>query len=77
MCTYYIININLRINSKYQNNILLNRRLFLRENPYMPTVYSSFVKQLMDDVCSPMRPNLSVLNTKYDGIKDYIKLGFK
>ncbi|XP_008180441.1 uncharacterized protein LOC100165621 isoform X2 [Acyrthosiphon pisum] len=52
------------------------RRLFLSENPYVPTVYSSFVKQLMDDVCSPMRPNLSVLNTKSDGIKDYIKLGF-
>ncbi|KAL5243353.1 hypothetical protein ACI65C_010763 [Semiaphis heraclei] len=42
----------------------------------MPAVYSSFVKQLMDDVCSPMRPNLSVLNTKTDGITDYIKLGF-
>ncbi|XP_022177744.1 uncharacterized protein LOC111038816 isoform X1 [Myzus persicae] len=52
------------------------RRLFLRENPYVPAVYSSFVKQLMDDVCSPMRPNLSVLNTKSDGITDYIKLGF-
>jgi len=57
--------------------LFLNRRLFLRESPYVPAVYSSFVKQLMDDVCSPMRPNLSVLNTKSDGITDYIKLGFK
>ncbi|KAE9542889.1 hypothetical protein AGLY_002800 [Aphis glycines] len=52
------------------------RKLFLRENPYVPAVYSSFVKQLMDDVCSPMRPNLAVLNTKSDGITDFLKLGF-
>lgn len=59
-----------------RQNFIQYRRLFLKENPYVPTVYSSFVKQLMEDVCSPMRPNLSVLNTKSDGITDFIKLGF-
>lgn len=54
-----------------------NRKLFLRENPYAPAGYSSFVKQLMSDVCSPMRPNLPILKTKSDGITDFIKIGFK
>jgi hypothetical protein len=31
----------------------------------------------MDDVCSPMRPNLPVLKTKSDGLTDFIKIGFK
>lgn len=53
------------------------RKLFLKENSYAPAVYSSFVKQLMDHVCSPMRPNLPVLKTKSDGITDFIKIGFK
>ncbi|XP_050521778.1 sec1 family domain-containing protein 2-like isoform X1 [Daktulosphaira vitifoliae] len=53
------------------------KKLYTRENLYVPVVYNSFVKQLMNDVCSPMRPNLSsIMKTKSDGITDLIKMGF-
>ncbi|XP_050423428.1 sec1 family domain-containing protein 2-like isoform X2 [Adelges cooleyi] len=53
------------------------RKLYIKENPYVPAVYSSFVKQLMNDVCSSMRPNLPVLKIKSDGITDLLKMSFK
>ncbi|XP_025405852.1 sec1 family domain-containing protein 2-like isoform X2 [Sipha flava] len=59
-----------------RQNFVQYRKLFVKENTYAPASYSSFVKQLMDDVCSPMRPNLPVLKTKSDGLTDFIKIGF-
>lgn len=74
--------------NKFKQNILLlknnflifisiDRKLYQKENPYAPAMYNSFLKQLMNDVCSPMRPNLPILKTRADGFTDLIKIGFK
>lgn len=72
--------------NKFKQNILLlknndfifiDRKLYQKENPYAPAMYNSFLKQLMNDVCSPMRPNLPILKTRADGFTDFIKIGFK